>query len=52
MDVLVDRTNYFKYHHTHADTVDKVSKEDMKKCVASLATMLYVLADMPEKLPR
>lgn len=52
MDVLVDRTNYFKYHHTHADTVDKVSKEDMRKCVASLATMLYVLADMPEKLPR
>lgn len=52
MDVLVDRTDYFKYHHTHADTVDKVSKEDMRKCVAGLATMLYVLADMPDPLPR
>ncbi len=52
MDVLVDRTDYFKYHHTHADTVDKVSKEDMKHCVAGLATMLYILADMPVDLPR
>lgn len=52
MDVLVDRTDYFKYHHTHADTVDKVAKEDLQKCVAGLATMLFVLADMPDRLPR
>ena len=52
MDMLVDRTDYFKYHHTHSDTVDKVSKEDMRNCVAALAGMLYVLADMPETLPR
>lgn len=52
MDVLVDRTHYFKYHHTHADTVDKVSRKDLQSCIASLATMLYVVADMPISLPR
>lgn len=52
MDVLVDRTHYFKYHHTHADTVDKVSQRDLQSCIATLATMLYVVADMPTSLPR
>jgi hypothetical protein len=43
-------THYFDWHHTEADTLDKVDPEDFRKNVASLAVMGYVLADMPERL--
>jgi carboxypeptidase Q len=41
---------YFHWHHTHADTVDKVDLQDFRRCMAALAVMSYVLADMPETL--
>jgi hypothetical protein len=43
-------TRYFDWHHTEADTLDKVDPEDFRKNVASLAVMSYVLADMPGRL--
>jgi Zn-dependent M28 family amino/carboxypeptidase len=43
-------THYFDWHHTEADTLDKVSLEDFRKNVAALAVMGYVLADMPGRL--
>jgi hypothetical protein len=42
--------NYFNWHHTEADTLDKVDPEDFRKCVAAMAVMGYVLADMPGRL--
>jgi carboxypeptidase Q len=48
----VDGTRYFWYHHTEADTVDKLDPHDVALCVATMAVMAYVLADMPERLPR
>lgn len=42
--------HYFDWHHTEADTLDKVDPQDFRKNVASLAVMTYVLADMPERL--
>jgi carboxypeptidase Q len=48
----VDGTKYFWYHHTDADTVDKLDQREVALCVAVMAVMAYVLADMPEKLPR
>ena len=48
----VDGTKYFWYHHTDADTVDKLDQHDVALCVATMAVMAYVLADMPERLPR
>jgi Iap family predicted aminopeptidase len=42
--------HYFDWHHTEADTVDKVNPEDFRKNVAALAVMTYVLADMPGTL--
>jgi carboxypeptidase Q len=42
--------NYFLYHHTPADTVDKIDPTDMSKAAAALAVMAYVVADMPERL--
>jgi carboxypeptidase Q len=43
-------THYFDWHHTEADTLDKVNPEDFRKNVASLAVMSFVLADMPGRL--
>lgn len=48
----VTRGDYFWVHHTHADTVDKVDPADLAKSVAMLAVMAYVVADLPERLPR
>ncbi|HWH82320.1 MAG TPA: M20/M25/M40 family metallo-hydrolase [Burkholderiaceae bacterium] len=42
--------HYFDWHHTEADTLDKVDPVEFRKNIASLAVMAYVLADMPERL--
>ena len=42
--------HYFDWHHTEADTLDKVDPEDFRKNIAALAVMSYVLADMPGKI--
>jgi len=42
--------HYFDWHHTNADTLDKVDLNDFRKCTAMLAVMSYVLAEMPERL--
>jgi carboxypeptidase Q len=52
MGLTVDGTRYFWYHHTDADTVDKLDPRDVALCVAALAVMAYVVADMSETLPR
>jgi len=46
----VEGSRYFDYHHTPADTLDKVDKKDLRECVAAMAVVSYVLADMPESL--
>jgi hypothetical protein len=43
-------THYFDWHHTRADTTDKVKLEDLRANIAAMAVMAYVLADMPEAL--
>ena len=52
MGLDVDRTRYFWYHHTAADTVDKVDKDSFNRCVAASAIMMWIVADMPQRLPR
>ncbi|HSA55229.1 MAG TPA: M28 family metallopeptidase [Gemmatimonadaceae bacterium] len=52
MGLTVDGTRYFWYHHTDADTVDKLDPHEVALCVATMAVMAYVIADMPETLPR
>lgn len=43
-------THYFDWHHTEADTLDKVNPDDFRRNVAALAVMGYALADMPDRL--
>ena len=50
MGLNVDGSRYFWYHHTDADTVDKLDPREVAMCVATLAVMAYVVADMPERL--
>lgn len=40
-------THYFDWHHTKADTTDKVNLQDFRMNVAAMAVLSYVLADMP-----
>jgi carboxypeptidase Q len=47
-----DSTRYFTIHHTPADTVDRIAPEEVSKAAAAIATMAYVIADMPERLPK
>jgi Zn-dependent M28 family amino/carboxypeptidase len=42
--------HYFDWHHTRTDTVDKVNPQEFRQCIAAMAVMGYVLADMPERL--
>lgn len=52
MGLEVDASRYFWYHHSAADTFDKIDAGEMARCVAALAVMAYVAADLPEPLPR
>ncbi|MBL8983286.1 MAG: M20/M25/M40 family metallo-hydrolase [Gemmatimonadetes bacterium] len=51
MGLNVDDTKYFWYHHTNADTIDKMSPREVSLSVATMAVMAYVMADMPDRLP-
>jgi carboxypeptidase Q len=43
---------YFKYHHSPADTLDKVVPEELRENAASMAVMGYALANTPEPLTK
>jgi carboxypeptidase Q len=43
---------YFTYHHTAADTLDKVVPEELRENAACLAVMGYALADMEGPLAK
>ncbi|MBI5281474.1 MAG: M20/M25/M40 family metallo-hydrolase [Candidatus Solibacter usitatus] len=41
---------YFEWHHSEADTLDKIDPQEFRLSVAALAVLGFVLADMPERL--
>ena len=47
-----DATKYFTIHHTPADTVDRIDPDEVSKAAASIAAVVYVVADMPQALPK
>jgi len=49
---MVDMRSYFSYHHTAADTLDKVEPDNLKRQVALLAMLTWYLAEMQEPLQR
>jgi carboxypeptidase Q len=48
----VDRTRYFWFHHSDGDTLDKLDPAELARCVAAMAVMAYVVADLPDALAR
>ncbi|HTW58635.1 MAG TPA: M20/M25/M40 family metallo-hydrolase [Terriglobales bacterium] len=52
LGILQDGRTYFHYHHTAADTLDKVVPEDLRENAAAMAVMGYALASMKDPLPR
>jgi carboxypeptidase Q len=48
----VDRTRYFWFHHSDGDTLDKLDPAELARCVAAMAVMAYVVADLPDPLAR
>jgi carboxypeptidase Q len=44
--LLVDNRTYFNYHHTPADTFDKVDLRDLQEDSALTAVLTYALANM------
>jgi len=49
---LADTRHYFDYHHTAADTLDKVDPVNLQSQVATMAALAYYLADRADCLPR
>ena len=39
-------------HHTDADTPDKLDPAEVQRCVAAMAVMAYIAADIEQALPR
>jgi Zn-dependent M28 family amino/carboxypeptidase len=52
LGIVQDGRKYFDYHHTPADTLDKVDPQELRENAAAMAVMGYALAAMPETLPR
>jgi len=49
---IQDARTYFNYHHTAADTLDKVNPKELQENCALVAALAYTLANMPQSLPR
>jgi carboxypeptidase Q len=49
---IQDARTYFNYHHTAADTLDKVNPRELRENCALVAALAYTLASMPQTLPR
>lgn len=49
---IQDSRFYFNYHHTAADTFDKVNPKHLAENAAVMTVLAYALADSPEPAPR
>jgi len=47
-----DTRTYFKYHHTAADTFDKVDPKELAEVGSVCAVLAYGLADLEQPIPR
>jgi Zn-dependent M28 family amino/carboxypeptidase len=49
---IQDERFYFNYHHTAADTLDKVVPRELQENAAVMAVLAYALANLPKDLER
>ena len=50
--LLDDGRKYFDYHHSAADTLDKVVPSELRENAAAMAVLAYALTNMKDPLPR
>jgi hypothetical protein len=51
-DPIQDIRTYFDYHHTAADTLDKIDPETNRENAALMAVLGYYLANLDQRLPQ
>jgi hypothetical protein len=49
---IQDSRFYFNYHHSAADTLDKIVPKELAENSAVVAVLAYALANMEQPLPR
>jgi Zn-dependent M28 family amino/carboxypeptidase len=52
LGLSADGTEYFDYHHTADDTLDKVDRDDLNQNVAAYVTAAYVAANIERNFGR
>jgi len=50
--LMQDTRHYFDYHHTAADTFDKVDPSELAENAAAMATLAWALCNTDQPLPR
>ncbi len=50
MGLNVEDARYFWFHHTDADTPDKLKPSEVRRVVAAMAVMAYIAADLEQSL--
>jgi carboxypeptidase Q len=50
--LMQDGRTYFNYHHSAADTLDKVVPAELRENAAAMAVMAYALTNMKDQLPK
>lgn len=51
-EAILDGRHYFDYHHSPADTLDKVDPKNLQRMVATLGVLAFHLADAPQLFER
>jgi len=49
---IQDARTYFNYHHTAADTLDKINPKELQENCGVVAALAFTLASLPQALPR
>ena len=49
---IQDVRTYFDYHHSPADTLDKVNPQFLRENCSAIAVLAYALATVPQDLPK
>jgi Zn-dependent M28 family amino/carboxypeptidase len=52
MGLHQESKRYFDYHHSPADTLDKIDRGELEQSLAVMAAMTWLLAEREEPLPR
>ena len=49
---VIDSSDYFNYHHTPADTFDKVNPDNLRRHAAVMATTAWFIANSDQPIGR